>query len=215
MKTPLTYVIIIVLLIVLIYQCDRNTENKSKMAVNTKALNDSLKYYQNKLGTQTATIKTMQLDKHQLQESILEKDNKLKQLAKQFNAIKSVTQFKTETELPAINVPFDPVVFATDSTSNFIRSGTVSDDWYSFKYNITEDSLSLSAFKTNTETTVITGVKQKWFLGEQTITTDITNSNPYVKVMAINAAEIVVPTPWYRKWYIWLTAGLAGGLLIK
>jgi hypothetical protein len=214
MKTPLTYVIIIVLLIALIYQCDRNAENKSRVAINTEALHDSLKYYHNKLGSQTATIKTMQLDKHQLQDLILKKDSELMQLAKQFNAVKYVTKFKTETEVPSLSIPFNPV-FTTDSTSNFIRSGTVIEDWYSFKYNVTKDSLSLSAFKTNTETTIITGVKQKWFLGEQTITTDITNSNPYVKVTAINAAEVVVPTPWYRKWYIWFTAGLVSGLLIK
>jgi hypothetical protein len=216
MKTPLTYVIIIVLLIALIYQCDRNAENKSRMAVNTEALHDSLKYYHNKLGSQTATIKTMQLDKHQLHDLILKKDNELMQLAKQFNAVKYVTKFKTETEVPSINVPFDPpAVFAADSTLRFTRSGSVFKDWFSFNYKVSNDSLWLSAFKTNTETTVITGVKQKWFLGEQTITTDITNSNPYVKVTAINAAEVTVPTPWYRKWYLWLTAGLVGGILIK
>jgi hypothetical protein len=149
MRTPLTYVIIIALLAALVYQCDRNAENKSRMAVNTNAFNDTLKYYQNKLGTQTATIKIMQLDKHQLQDIVFKKDSELAQLAKQFAAVKSVTQFKTETALPSINVPFDaPAVFAADSTLGFTRSGSVFKDWFSFNYKVSNDSLSLSAFKT-------------------------------------------------------------------
>lgn len=59
-----------------------------------------------------------------------------------------------------------------------------------------------------------TGTKRKWFLGKETLTTDITSDNPYLKVTEITSAEVTVPTPWYKKWYVWAAVGAAGGFFI-
>ena len=66
--------------------------------------------------------------------------------------------------------------------------------------------------KTKTETTIITGSKRKWFLGKEIYTTDITNSNPHIEITQLKAAEVIIPEPWYKKWYVWFAAGLAGGI---
>ena len=81
-------------------------------------------------------------------------------------------------------------------------------------YRVTNDSLIIHPFSTWTETTVISGFKRKWFLGRQTLVTDVTNTNPYIEVTAIKAAYVIVPEPWYKKWYVWLAAGFVTGIAV-
>jgi len=82
------------------------------------------------------------------------------------------------------------------------------------KYRVTNDSLQVPQFTTHTETAVMTGTKRKWFLGKQTLVTDVTNTNPHITVTGITSAELAVPEPWYRKWYFWGGLGVLGGVLI-
>ncbi len=211
------YIITGLLLFGLIYQCERSAEYKELSEANMQALTDTVTHYRNALGTQTASIKTLQLDRQQLQKVLVEKDSELKALVKGFAKVNNVTNFKSDIEFEPIAIAYDePIQLNTaDSTVRFMRTGTVFNKWYSLSYKLDNDSIVIHPFTTYTETTVITGLKRKWLLGRQTLTTDITNTNPYITVTQIKAAETTVPVPWYKKWYIWLGAGVIGGLLVK
>jgi len=216
MKKYLPHIAIVMLLLVTVYQCEKHREYKQIADANSTALTDSIHYYKNKIGTQTAGIKTLQLDNKQLHQAILSKDIELKKLAGEFASVKSMVKHSSTITFDTISVRFEPVgSVAGDSLHSFERKGSLESKWYSLGYKVTNDSLVIAPFKTWTETTVITGYQRKWFLGSQTLVTDITNSNPHISVKQIKAVEVIIPQPWYRKWYVWLAAGMAGGLLAK
>jgi hypothetical protein len=204
---PVTCIILLVLL--LLSECTRRTE-KVKSKANFTAVFDTVKYYQNKIGTQSATIKSLLLDRRSFENLILKKDNQLKQLSKEFSTVKNVVKFKTVTRLDTIYLPFKQKI-----ECNFKVEDTVTTKHYSFKYEIDSVGLRLSHFALPNQTTIITGYKRKWPLGKQIITTDVTNSNPYIKTENILSAEVTVPEPWYKKWYVWLAAGLITGAMVK
>lgn len=207
MKAYITYVIIAVLLLLLISQC---SESKSIATANYEALNDTVSYYKNRLGTQTATIKTLQAANEKQAFALIGKDKEIAELSKGFKEVKYITKYETETIFDTINIPFEVPVPAPD----FTRSGVFKKKHISFNYKVDNLSLSLDSLTIPNNTIVITGTKQKWFLGKQYVTTDITNSNPYVTVTDIKSVEIAVPTPWYKKWYVWAGVGLVGGIWI-
>lgn len=212
----LPYIISVILLIVLLHQCGQASENTSLATHNYEALTDSVKHYKNALGTVTASKKTLQFDNSQLQKIVLDKDKELQALSKEFAKVKSLVKFESRIEFEPIAINFDiPVDLSADSTGRFERSGAVFSDWYSLGYQVNNKGLTIEPFTTWTETTVITGFKKKWLLGKTYVATEITNSNPHIEINEIIAAEVVVPVPWYQKWYVWLGAGIAGGLLIK
>lgn len=217
MRKYIPYTIIAVLIIALLYQCERSSYYKDFGISNSKALTDTVSHFTNKLGTQTATIRTLQGDKQYLQAILIDKDEELKALVKEFHKVQNIVKAGSTLKIDSIGVKFDePIVYTPcDSIKPFERSGVIKQPWYRLGYKVTNESLVISPFETWTETTVITGYKRKWFLGEQTVTTDVTNSNPYITVTDLKAANVVIPEPWYRKWYVWLAAGVAGGLLIK
>lgn len=212
MRKYISHVFIGILLIFIVYQCESSKENKQLSKKNMEALTDSITHYKNKLGTITASKKTLQLEKDQLKEVLLDKDEELAALAKEFSSVKSVVKYEQVTKFDTIRIPFDTPIVTPEP---FERTGAKFTDWYSLGYKVSNDSLVIEPFETWTETTVITGFKKKWFLGEKTLTTDITNSNPYIDVIEIKSAEVVIPKYWYEKWYVWLAAGITGGLLIR
>src|SRR5688572_29751819 len=99
--------IISVLLLSLTFQCRQNRIKDKVRNKNQAVLYDTLTYYKNKLGTQTASIQTLQLEQQQLQENIIQKDKELTALTDEFREIRSVTKYKTTTQLDTIFIPFD------------------------------------------------------------------------------------------------------------
>ena len=217
MKRYTPYFIIALLASVLLFQCEKHNNLKNITAQNNNALQDSVKYYKNKLGTTTASIQTLQMTQEQLEHELTNKNAKLAALTSEYNKIKNVTHFKNKTIIDSVVIVFnEPVVFNDDKRKGmFERTGTKFTDWYSLGYKVNNKGIVIEPFSTWTATTVVTGFKRKWFLGKQTLVTNITNSNPYITVTDIKATEVVIPEPWYKKWYIWLTAGFMTGTLLE
>jgi len=197
------------LVVALLLSVSKCSYDKTIYTNNLDALTDTLITFKNKIGTQTASIRTLKYSKQQLQNNLLEKDTELATLAKQFARINSVIKYKTVVKLDTLRV-----VYRDTIPSVFTRIGTVKKPFYNFTYTSTQDGFLIDSLSILNTATVITGTKRKWFLGAETVITDVTNSNPYITVSRITAAEVVVPNPWYKKWYVWFAAGIAGGYLI-
>ena len=198
--------IIICLFSLLIYQCKTEINAKESESNATLIISDTVRYYTNKLNTQTASINTLQVKKHELSSIILKKDKELANLASTFNKINHITKYKNITVIDTIRINFK------DSIPHlFNLEGKVERNWYNFKYTSTNKGIQIDSFSIPTETTIITGIKRKWFLGPRLLTTEITNSNPFIKITEITSADIFIPEPWYKKWYVWLSTGIISG----
>jgi len=209
--------VIALLLCIVIAQCEGFRFDMKRSNLNTSILTDSIKYFKNRNGVLTASIGTLQLDKQQLEEIVIEKDSALVAMVAEFAKVKNVVKAKTVTKLPDIDIAFDEPITeqSFDSLGRFERYGAHFGKWYSMGYKVTQDSLHVTDFSTWTDTRIVTGVKRKWFLGKETITTDITFSNPHIEVEELQAAEVVITKQWYEKWYVWLAAGAVGGIIIS
>jgi len=176
---------------------------------NVAVLQGEVTTYQNKIGSLTTTVGTLQLTKRQLEQSILKKDDSLKKLASEFSRVKSIVETEIVLQIDSIHVPFDlPVPY------DFERTGKKADQWYSFNYNVNQNGLSLTNFETWTETTTITGFKRNWFLGRQRVTTDVTHTNPHITTTNIKAIEVVVPVKWHETRMFNLGVGFLAGAYI-
>jgi hypothetical protein len=208
MRKHSPYIVILILSTALILSLEKCSYVKNKNIANITGFTDTVKYFKNKLGTQTAEIKILQLNKEQLQRLILNKDKELNLLAKEFSKVNTIIKYKTLIQFDTLRIDYKDTIPCI-----FKRSGKVKENWYSFTYASDQKGITIDSLKTYTETTIINGFKRKWFLGNETVTTNITNSNPYLKVAQIKSAEVVVPEPWYKKWYVWLAVGVSAGFI--
>lgn len=209
MKHNIYTYIIIFLLILLVAACMECSGRGKIASANFNAMTDTIKYYENSLGTVTASKATMQLSNRQLKKIIETKDKELFILTKQFSEIKSVVKADIAFQADTLKIPY-----SIEVPCDFVRVGEIKNKWYGFNYNSDEKGFSIDSLKVPLAVSIITGKKRKWFLGKEIQSTEITVDNPYVKVNDFMAAEVVVEVPWYKKWYIWTAVGIAGGIFI-
>lgn len=204
--TPFIIALLTILLIVSVHQC---TREKRTVTTNLLTLTDTVQYYTNSLGTQTAVIRTLDTDNKQRKEIILKKDAELAAVTKQYRNVHSVTKFTTLTRIDTITVKY------TDTVPQiFNREGSVQDKWYSFRYTSNQNGITIDSLTVPNSTFVVTGTKRKWFLGRETLTTEVTHTNPYVHTQQLQAAEVHYNAPVVKKWYLWLALGVTGGFLL-
>lgn len=210
MRNAILYIVILILSVLLmasLQECSRRGHNAD---VNLKALTDTTKHYHNKIGTITASRNTLQLNNKQLQEYVIKKDKELTALSKEFARVKSVVKADVVVRIDSVPVPY-----SVPAPCVFERSGAITDKFYSFGYTSNQNGFRIDSLKVPATFYTITGIKRSWFLGKETVTTDVTSDNPYVKIKTVQSAEVVVPVPIYKKWYVWLATGIAGGYLIS
>lgn len=202
--------IAIVILMVAFLLSTRSCQEAQNLADNQlSAMNDTVKYFKNKLGTETATKEILQLTNKQFQEQILERDANFKALAKEFSRIKSTQVITGGFRIDSIAVPYEVKI-----PCDFERIGKYEDKFLKFDYKSNQDGFSFSNFDAPNTQYVINGFKRKWFLGRQIMTTDVTNSNEYFKTNNVKTIEIYVPKPFYDTRAFNIGIGIIGGALL-
>jgi len=206
MKYNIKNIIIAVLAAALFFSFGKCGFDRGLNTTNASAVSDTVRYHQNKLNGITATVHTLQMENNRVKNALLQKDKELAALASEFSKVHYLIKYSTVTTYDTIAVVFEDTVPCV-----FERSGPVVNDWYKFNYKVDQKGFKVDSLIIPNTATVITGVKRKWFLGKETLVTDITNTNPHIKVTGITAAEVILPQPWFKKWYIWAIIGGAGG----
>lgn len=210
MKNILYPSTILCLLIALLLSADRCTYNRKIANSAFASIADTVTYFKNNINTQSASVKTITMQKDQLEKLILNKDAELAKLTQHFSKVQTINTYTNFVRHDTIAVTYKDTI-----PYNFNRTGKTRTRWYSFSYRSDNNGFALDSLTIPNRTIVITGFKRKWFLGKETAITDITNSNPHIHTETMQSLLVTVPVPWYKKWYVWLGAGLAGGFLIS
>jgi len=201
------YIVIIILALLLNKQC-KETKRVTDFYNNER---QTVEVYKNKIGTLTATVTSTELTNKQLEDLLLKKNDTLKKLASEFKQIRYVTKIKYVTKIDSVSVPFEVKI-----PCEFERKGVYDiDAHFKFNYALNQTGLSLSDISIPNEQTIITGTKRKWIFGKQYLTTDITNSNPYIQTTEIKSVVIPIEVEWYNNKWFWFGAGAVGGVLLS
>lgn len=199
-------IILIVALLISFQKCNFEKELRASQNV---AYNDTVSVFKNKLGTLTSEKKVLKMTNSDLKENILSGNAKLKALTDEFAKVKSLVVVKEKVVIKSIEVPFEVQI-----PCEFERTGIKSEKLYSFNYKINQNGFNISDLEIPNEQTIITGFKRKWFLGRQTLTTDITNSNESIIIQDVKTIEIVIPKRFYDTRAFNIGVGFIGGALL-
>lgn len=215
LRAFLPYAVIIVMAVLLFHQCERSAIETKHANDSVNVLLDSVSYYKNKIGTVTAGRQTLELTALQLKKLLVERDERLQTLTAKFTKVSNAVKYTSNTNIPPLAIAFKETRDSLPNTHAFERKGFSSTEWYDLGYRVTADSLYINPLSIPTETYVLTGVKRKWLFGKPILTTEVTNTNPYITVTGLTSAEVVVPDPLYKKWYLWLAVGVATGVIVS
>jgi len=202
-------VLILGLFIALVLSINQCSSNKQLVSDQKAALIGATGHYKNELGTITATKQVLEFEKKDLKELLYSKDTSLNALRKEFSKVNAIIQTETMVAIDSVTVPFEAKI-----EYDFERKGKHMDKWFQYDYSLNEDGFRIADFAMLNKQTSITGFKRKWLLGKQTYTTDITNSNPYIKIVEVQTVQVVVPKRFYDTRLFNIGDGFVGGVLV-
>lgn len=199
----------ILILLLFVGQCTQSKykdENK-RLKSNVEALQESVKYTKNKLGTLTASKKAIEASEKELKKQVWLKDEKLKKLTEEFNQVKSATKIKTIVTIEKIPVPYPDTIPCV-----FDKKINVKEKWYNFSLTSTQKGISIDSLQIPNEQYVITGMKRDGFLKPKYLQVSVTNTNPFIKTIDVQTQVIRIEQPFYNKgWFRVLEAVTAFG----
>ena len=113
-------------------------------------------------------------------------------IVKKFTEIKTVTRYVDRIKIDTITIRYKDTVPCV-----FERSGAINEKEYSFTYQSDQKGLKLYNLQLHDSLLIVTGTKQKWFLGKETNTIDISHTNKYISSDQIQHIEVVQKKPFY------------------
>ncbi len=181
--------------ILLFRQCEAN----KVLVANNNALTSEKTTYKNQIGTLTTRVSTLQLTQKELRQQL---SDTVAKLAKGFHKIETVTVTKFQTKIDTVKVTFKEPI-----PCQFVREDSIRKEWYSFDYRIDENQFRIKNLVIPAKAFVITGSQRKWFLGRQTLVTEVSFDNPNIVILDATSIKTVVKPKWYDSKLFTFAAG--------
>ena len=210
-KNTIYISVLLIVCLILVSQLFQKCESEKLQLANVEALNSQSKFYKLKNGQLVTSVESLSYTNSQLKNSIVMKDEKVKELTNKFSKVKSVTKYVTNTKFDTIKLTYKDSI-----PCNFEKIGSDFKEWYHIAYKSNQKGVEITELSIPDSIIIVTGDKRKWFLGKRTSTLDITHANPFVQTQSIQHIEVKEKNKWYNSTIFKIGVGfIGGGLLLK
>lgn len=195
------------LIIIGISTCNKYKYNYQEQSSLITAFQDSIKYYKDKDGKNSAEIALLEGSKENLLKIIGKSDEQLTKLLKK--GASSGTVFNQTTK-------FDTIVTIQRDTINGVveYNNSIKNNWIELQVKVKDDSLQTSLQTRDSLSVSFQKVKQGFLKPKKSVVV-ITNANPYVKTTGLRSFDIPKKKSNLKFWFgVGIGTG-AGYLLFK
>ena len=200
------YVVILVLASMLFAKC----KNENLQLATIKALKTENTSYKLKNGQLVTSSKTLIATNEKQAVELIGNTETIKQLTDEFSKVKSITKYVEKIKIDTVQI-----VYKDSVPYEFEKSGKIVNEDYSLNYKSNQKGIDITDLSLeNNNVTIVTGIKKKWFWGNETITTDITNSNKLIKIGEMQHVEIQPKKKFYETTVFKIGIGVLAGTLI-
>jgi len=193
--------IIVALIIMGISTCNHYKAQFEEQSSLITAFQDSIKYYKNEDGKNSAQIALLEGSKENLLKIIGKSDAQLTKLLKK--GASSGTVFNQTTKFDTV------VIIKRDTIDGVVEyQNSIKNNWIDLQVKVKDDSLQ-TFLETRDSLSVSFQRIRQGFLKPRKSVVIITNANPYVKATNIRSFEIPKKK---SRWSFWFEAGLGAGI---
>lgn len=179
------FALIALVCFLLFRSCDQSKE-VNRIKTNNEILKDSVIYSKSKLGQEIASKRVLEVSYKELKEGFWIKDDSLKDLTDRLKKIQSATIIKTVYQIDTVEVRFEvPIDY------KFSRSWEKNTSYYSITGLVTEKGITIDKLSLSNTQRLVIGTKKGFF--SNTLSVEVTNSNPYVKTKDLLTQSVTIP----------------------
>lgn len=195
MKKDFLYIaVIFAVLTVFLHKCKSDSSRIDKLIHNQQVANDSVQYYKNTLGQEVAEKQSYIGSNTELKELIKEKEQKnsqLRQTIRKFRKVTAVAKVETTTKIPETVIKFEePISCSALNDDDFTLGFNHDFEHFSISGLVTRFDFTLRCFEVYNTQTIVFGKKRLGMFSTE-YRTEITNSNPYIKVTGLDSYQFV------------------------
>lgn len=199
-KNKTGYVLAVVLGVLLFMaQCSRSKEigENNRLKSNIEALQDTIKYKENKIGGITASKRALEVTEKDLRKQVYVKDERIAKLSKDFDELKSVVKIDQEVKVVGV-----PIWYADSIPCIFEKKFAIAEKWYNIDGVSTQKGIKINSFSLPNEQFIIIGEKKEGIFKPNYLSVDVVNTNPNFKTKDVTTQVIKIDTPFYNKgWF--------------
>lgn len=201
--------------------CSGRKNDKSTYEQNEAAYRDSVKNIKNELGGFSATKLTLQLSNDDLKKKLAETAKKgtqaekeLALLTKKFNKLVAAGSFEGKATYDTIEITHtDP---SWKELPEFKpKRDTINAPYFNAYLFTTKEKTIITDLHIPTSGHIVFGYKQNGLFNKDEARMELTFGNPHIEVTKATGTIVIIETPWYKKWWVWLITGLTGGFIGK
>lgn len=202
--------LLLLVIVVMFFKNKSLTKSNQIQSVELLMANDSAKMYKTKAGEAYFTLNSVVIEKNALKKSLIETGLTIKDLRQKdvnWRNINSVLTAKLEAAGHAVTTIHDTTYIDTSGVVKPAKDFVWSNSHLSLNGLIKEKDIDI-AYKYQVGLKTISETK-----GNETKIT-IYSDDPNAKIVTGYQINVKTKIPFYKKWYVWATAGLVGGYFI-
>lgn len=212
-------VALIIALFLSIDSCEKNQDRAKRFERNNEILKDTILKKDNIIGTLTYSNRALSVDKTELENQIWIKDQKQKELLKQFSKVVLASKISGEVSISdvVLKAP-DTVRVPCADFSQQIETKAL-DSSYSIKQTVSVAEKKITAkiddLKVPFDLYFNVGYIKKGLLKKDELSSQVTATNKNITFNKVQTQVVQVETPWYKKWWLWFTVGGGSVAILK
>lgn len=216
--TTIAVVIAVLALLLCFHQCTERREDNLQSDRNEAAYRDTVRNIKNDLGGITATKLAFERSNSDLQKELnrqkkngTELQKEMAILTKKFNKLVAIGTIEAEVNIPEIDIPFsEPIPCEFEP-----KLDSVKNDWYAATVYVNKSGVRIIDLNVPTSEHIVFGYKGNGLFKKDQAVMEVTFGNPHINVTEATGTVVAIDTPWYKKWYLWLAAGVAATLGVQ
>ncbi len=199
LRSAILIILVCVLGFLLFQQCSKNETLKEQQDNTINYLNDSVRFYQNKLGQEVATKNTLAGDNEQLEILLAQSNKEFDELTKKYKRVKSAVQIRTITRIDSFFVPFADTINFT-----FERPFIKDSDHYRIKGIVSNEGIAFNDISIPMTLSYLIGERKNGLFKPRTISIDAKTDNPFVNIQGLDS---YIYKPDVKRWSVGLYVG--------
>ena len=181
-KNNILYLIISVLVIILFVRESCNSARTTSLIKDISEYKTQATHYKGLNGVEVAQNKALMLENQEQIKSLLNKNDTLSELMKEYSKLKNVTIIQNSTQITNDSIAYDTIRIPCDFKPFQVFRDSVH---YQFAGTIAPDYFKIDSLKIPDEQSIVFGERKMGFLKGREYTAEVIHSNPLVKTTNI------------------------------
>jgi hypothetical protein len=186
-KNTIPYILLAVVIVFFLIREGCNQSSRNDLVADVSNYKTEAEHYKGLNGVEVAQNRALMLDNQEQIKSLLDKNDTLSELMKQYKKLRNVTIMENTTQIINDSIAYDTIKIPCDFEPFQVRRDS---SHYMFAGTVAPDFFRIDSLKIHDEQSLVFGKRKTGFLKRPEYTAEVVHSNPLIRTTNIGTYSI-------------------------